>query len=533
MILYLLILVPILCGITIYLIQFRLYRPIAFLVQCILFAMTVYLFVKIDIVHERALLHSLGGYNTAVAINLVADNISALFLILTTFLFLCTMLYAYQKPYFDHKFLCLFMVLEGLIIGTFLAQDLFTLYALIEVSTIVVSILIMYKKDASAIYDGMVYLFTNMIAMTFYLIGVGYVYKIFGTLDILQLKEMVGLVNQPRTLILPYVFIMTAVGLKSAVMPLFSWLPHAHGAHSAPYIVSAVLSGLYVKGSLYIFIRIQSIFGNVLDTHTLFVALGFFTAFAAIFLALCQKDLKLMLAYSTISQIGLIIVGLSLEADYSYYGSVYHIINHALFKSALFLTAGIIIDHYGTRDIDDIKGVFRTMPFVGTVMCIAILGITGAPLFNGSISKYLIQKGTSDSALLEYGLVLINIGTIAYFLRLVKMLIGPSRSKKRIPAPQKTVVGTLGLLCFLGGIFGHYLVGVYFELDIKWGVIDYLEKLLIYLGSIAIGLLFYKFIYTRYKIFHTLREVELTFNELAMSIVTFFAGLLGYMMMTV
>ena len=231
--------------------------------------------------------------------------------------------------------------------------------------------------------------------------------------------------------------------------------------------------------------------------------------------------------------LGLIIFGLSLQTHYSYYGSVYHIINHALFKSALFLTAGIIIDHYGTRDIDDIKGVFRTMPFVGTVMCIAILGITGAPLFNGSISKYLIQEGTSNSDLLEYGLVLINIGTIAYFLRLGKILLGPSKSKTRIPVPQKAVVGILGLLCFVGGIFGHYLVGVFFELHIKWEVKDYLVKLLIYLGSIAIGLLFYHFIYKKVKLFHTLREIELTFNELTMSIVTFFAGLLGYMIMTV
>lgn len=533
MLLPMLVLVPIALGMILYLTQFKAYRPVGLMIQSFLLGAAVYLFVQIDVVHKRPIIHSLGHLPQNIAINLYADNISAILVVLTATLYVFMLIYAYKKPYMNQQFMFLFLVLEGLIIGTFLAQDLFTLYALIEVSTIVVSILIMYKKGATGIYDGIVYLFTNMVAMTFYLIGVGYVYKIFGTLDMLQLRILVPLIENPRTLILPYAFMMTAVGLKSAVMPLFSWLPHAHGSHSAPYIVSAILSGLYVKGSLYIFIRLQAIFGQTLGTHSLFIVLGVITAFVAMFLALSQKDIKLILAYSTVSQIGLIILGLSLSSTYSYYGAIYHIVNHALFKSALFLIAGILIDAYGTRDMSKIKGVFRQMPLTAIAMIIAILGITGAPLFNGSISKYLIQEGLASHRLLEYAMLLINVGTITYFIKFVPLLFGHPGDLEPIDHNRKAVVFILSALCFVGGVFGHTFANIFFDLHITWSLADYLEKLVIYGISIASAYAFYKYVYLRHHIFTTIQEVELTFNELIMSIFLFFAGLLGYLMIVV
>jgi len=533
MLLPMLVLVPIALGMFLYLTKLKAYRFVGLTFQSLLLGAALYIFVQVDIIHESPYVHSLGQFSNKIAINLLADNISAILIVLTAMLFLLMIVYAYNKPYMNQLFLFLFLVLEGLIIGTFLAQDLFSLYALIEVSTIVVSILIMYKKNATAIYDSIVYLFTNMVAMTFYLVGIGYVYKIFGTLDLLQLKTLVPLVEDPRTLILPYAFIITAIGLKSAVMPLFSWLPHAHGSPSAPYIVSAILSGLYVKGSLYIFIRIQAIFDQALGTHTLFLALGLFTAFVALFLALSQNDIKLILAYSTISQIGLIIVGLSLPSDYSYYGAIYHIVNHALFKSALFLIAGILIDTYGTRDITKMKGLFKKMPFTATAMIVAILGITGAPLFNGSISKYLIQKGLASHTLLEYTIILINVGTITYFLKFIPILFGHSEADVSIKANRTAVVFILSALCFIGGLFGHTFANLFFDLHIVWTLADYIEKLIIYLMSIGVAFIFYKTIYLRQHIFTTIQEIELTFNELILSIFLFFVGILSYLMMVI
>ena len=273
----------------------------------------------------------------------------------------------------NNLFLFLFLILQGLINGIFLSTDLFNLYVLIEVSTIIVSILIMFKKDSQSIYDGIMYLLINIVAMTFFLLGVGYMYKILGSLDMAIIINNMNYITSTNSLILPYCLIITAVGLKSAIMPLFSWLPRAHGTHSSPSIVSAILSGLYVKCGVYLFIRIQYLFSPVFDTDNAFLIMGFLTAIVGFIFALSQTDIKLILSYHTISQIGLIIFGISLNHSYSYWGSIYHIINHAIFKSALFLTAGIIIEEYGTRDLREIKGVYKRMPFVSIFTFMAIL----------------------------------------------------------------------------------------------------------------------------------------------------------------
>ncbi len=411
--------------------------PLFFItVQSALLAIAIYLLVQVRLYGPIS--SALGDYDRWLSINLVGgDEISLLFVVLTCFLFLAMLVFNYHKHYMNPLFLFLFLVLEGLINAIFLSYDLFDLYALVEVSTITVSILIMFKRDSQSIYDGMVYLLTNLVSMTFFVLGIGYVYKLFGSLDLLVIKDSMDSVVDTRQLILPYSLLITAIGLKSAVMPLFSWLPRAHGTPAAPSIVSAILSGLYVKGGVYLFIRFQDTFSSQLDTSNIFLILGFLTAVIGFIFALSQTDIKLILAYHTVSQIGLIIFGLSLNSDYSYYGSIYHILNHAVFKSTLFLTAGMIIEEYDTRDIREIHGVFKRMPYVALVMVVAILGITGAPFFNGSISKYLIQKGTNYYDYLEYGLVIINLGTIISFIKYSQMLFGNHYARYKVRLNQK------------------------------------------------------------------------------------------------
>lgn len=473
---------------------------------------------------------SLGGYPDKIGINLVADSISALFVMLTCFLFSAMLLFNYHKPYMNKLFLFLFLILQGLINGIFLSTDLFNLYALIEVSTVVVSILIMFKKDSRSIYDGMVYLLTNLVSMTFFLFGVGYIYKIFGTVDLTIIKAHIPYVKNVDSLILPYALLITAIGLKSAIMPLFSWLPRAHGTPSAPSIVSAILSGLYVKAGLYLFIRFQDTFYQGLDTSQLFLVLGFLTAVIGFMFALSQTDIKLILAYSTVSQIGLIIFGLSIGSTYSYYGAIYHIVNHAVFKSTLFLTAGIIIEEYETRDIRKIRGVFKHMPFVAIITIISILGITGAPLFNSSFSKYLIQKGTLLNNYLEYGLIIINIGTIMSFIRYSTMFFGPSNQHYKLRFNQKIAISILALICFFGGVFGSFFVNLLFNVNVTLDADYYVNKAIIYALSLLVSYLFYKYIYSHIKFFQSIRAFELSFNQIIFSIVLFFSFLLTYLM---
>lgn len=238
----------------------------------------------------------------------------------------------------------------------------------------------------------------------------------------------------------------------------------------------------------------------------------------------------MILAYHTISQIGLIVFGVTIGTTYSYWGGIYHIINHAIFKITLFLTAGIIVDHYKTTDIRQIRGVFKKMPFVSIATIFAILGITGAPLFNGSFSKYMIEKGASNTPLLEIALIIINFGTILSFVKYSSMFFGPSHEKVHTRWNQKLIIGMLSFICFLGGVFGSVFINILFKQQVSISLGSYAQKLIVYAINILIAFLFYRFLYHRIALFKKIREFELTFNQIVMSIVIFYSGFLVYMM---
>lgn len=523
------VLFPILSAISIYLIGSNKLKYISLAIQTLFLVMAFQNFLYIK--NYGPITENLGGYPQGIGITLYCDNIASVLILLNIFLFTCMLIFNIHKQYMNQLFMLLFLILQGLISGIFLSNDLFNLYVLIDLATIVVSILIMFKKDSRSIYDGMVYLLINIVAMLFFLIGVGYLYKIFGTLDMTSIHQRMILLSDPKHVILPYCLIITAVGLKSAIMPLFSWLPKAHGTPSAPSIVSAILSGLYVKGGIYLFIRVQYMFEPYIETKTLFLVLGFLTAIIGFIFALSQTDIKLILAYSTVSQIGLVIFGLSLGSVEGYWGSIYHIINHAIFKSVLFLTAGIIIEAYHTRDIREIHGVFKRMPFVSIVSIIAILGITGTPLFNGSISKYFIQKGLSS--FLDTGLLFINLGTIVYFYKYSSIFIGRSdKPPYKITLNQKFIILLLAGLCFIGGILGSQLIKYLFNIEVQVSLTGYLQKSIVYILSLIIGFLFYRYAYNKIPVFKRIRDIELSLPSLCLSIVVFFGGILSYMMIT-
>ncbi|PKM56456.1 MAG: proton-conducting membrane transporter [Firmicutes bacterium HGW-Firmicutes-3] len=525
MFLFWLVLLPILSSIVAYLNKRQLAGYLLGLTQLLLFLMALYTAFNVYTLGD--IIYSFGDNTVSIGINLVADKINIIFILLSCIFFPIMLLFNYHKSYMNKLFLFLFLVLQGLINGIFLSNDLFNLYALIEVSTITVSILIMYKKTSHSIYDGILYLLINLVSMAFFLLGIGYIYKIFGTLDLTLIKQQLTHVTSIPGLILPYTLILTPIVLKSALLPL----PRAHGTPSAPSIVSSVLSGIYVTSSLYLFIKIQDTFSSVINTGSLFLIFGFIISILGFILALSQTDIRLILTYSTISQVGLIVFGLSLASDYSYYGSIYHLLSHAVFKSTLFLTAGMIIEEYDTRDIRKIRGLFKRMPFVTIVICFALLGISGAPLFNGSISKYLIKKGSDSIQLLEYGLIIINIATMTYLMKYTSMFFGNSKKSKAPPWNQKIALILLASLCLLGGVGGQFFINWLFELNIQIEVLHYMEKFLVYFMSLGLGYLFYEYIYKKYPFFQTIRQLELSFNELILTITLFFTGLLSYLLL--
>ncbi len=521
-----LILMPIASGILIYLFPRKISLYICIIAQAAQLSVSTYLMTQVK---QAGIVFNIGGWLPPVGISLFADSLSMSFVMLSSFLFLMFVIFNANRSYVDRMFYMLYLSLQGMIAGIFLLDDLFSIFIIVEVSTIIVSLLIMYKRDARSMYDGLIYLLINVFSMTFFLLGIVVLYKITGTFSIRLTAQIVPQITDSRALFFPYALIVTSVSLKAALMPLFSWLPKAHGTPSAPSVVSAVLSGLYVKGGIYLYIRITGAM-SIIDTTTFFLICGLITAIVGFVLAISQTDIKLILSYHTVSQLGLIMMALNLGDEGAVYGGIYHMLSHALFKSALFLCAGIIIEKYETRNVYEMSGVFKTMPVVSIACISAILGITGAPFFNGAISKYLISH-SAHSAWMTWLLIFINFGTLLSFVKFGSIFKGEKHKEiEKVPLNRQIVLLVLGALCLVGGIFGARAIEMLYGINVRIEIDEYFTKSLIYFATLAVAALLFKIGITHNKFFDKLRSFDATFNTIAMSLPLFFTAVFTYLL---
>ncbi len=471
---------------------------------------------------------AIGGWAGDIGITLQADLLGSTMVFFTTVMYLFLFLFSFRKQYTDNLFQFLYIVIQGVVISVFLSQDIFNIYVLVELMTIIISVLIMWKRDKQALYDGTLYLLLNLFAMCFFLLGIGLAYRSLGVLGFASMQARVAMIEDPRALVLPFAFMMTAVGVKAALMPLFSWLPHAHGTPSAPSIVSAVLSGLLVKVGVYLFIRLRVIFAVAFEADAFFLVIGAGTALIGILLALTQRDIKLILAYSTVSQIGLIMTGLNSGIEEAYWGSIFHILNHGLFKALLFLTAGAIAKEYGTKDINKIRGALRRMPVVAGAALLAILGIIGTPFFSGAISKYLIQSGFSGMN--EAVIYLVNFGTTLVFVKVAVIFWGSSGPRVTPSDPYVNgVSAVMGLLCIGLGVAARPVTGYLFGVDLRVEGAFYLDKFVAWALTVGLAGLVYYAVIRRAAVFDRIRESRLAFPDIALLLTIFLAALISYL----
>ncbi len=528
--LHFLVLLPVGVGAVGYFLPRRWYHLVLLVMNLAILGLSIATFIEVR--WGAQIIQHVAGWPDWIAIKLVADKYSAPLVVLTTIFFAGTFVFSTRADYTDKTFLFLFVMLESALIGVFLSGDIFNIYVLIELGMIAIAILIMYKQDKQSVYDAMLYLMMNFIAMAFMLLGIGYLYRITGVLDLEALVARLPLLDNPRAVIVPYALIMTAIALKSALFPLFSWLPRAHGAPSAPGIVSAVLSGVQVKAGVYLLVRLSAVFSPVIDATAFFMVLGFVTSVVGFLLAIAQKDIKLILAYHTVSQVGLIVMGLNLGSDVAFWGAMYHIINHALFKGLLFLTAGVIIEEYGSRSYAEIRGVLRKMPAIGIGTLAGILGITGAPFFNGSISKYFIQQGLQG----DFGgiaMFLINLGTTLSFVKYSLILFGkPSIATDRPLRRDPWVAGVslvFGIACLAGGLLGGPTVALVYGPQYSAGGALSVEKITTFVATLAIAVALYMLVVRRIGGFlAAIRQFKFNFNQVTVFLTLFFVALLGY-----
>jgi len=519
--------IPLVVAVVIYILPLeKIGRIIAVAVQATLTCCAFYL---VFMCKQGEVVSTIGNYIGVMGIILKADSLSAVFTLLASFIFLVVAIYSFNDST-GRLFWFLLFIWQGLLNGLFLTRDFFNVFVLVEAVTVVAAVMIMFNRDDRSIYDGMVYLMVNTVAVQFYLFGTGYIYKLTGVLDMDAAVVALGTLDK-SSLILPFALIMTAVCLKCALVPLFSWMPKAYRSPGALPAVTAILSGLHIKSALYLFIRLEGVF-RAINVPAFFLVIGFITGITGFILALSQTDIYLILAYSTISQIGMIMIGLHIGYVNSYIGSLYHIMNHSLCKTPLFLISGIIVYGYGTRDIREIRGVFRRNRLIGAAAVTAILGITGAPFFNGSISKYFIMSGANW--LVRAPIILINLGTITVFFKFSSILFGfpgPNRGAIKIDGLKYMAILVLGILCLAGGVFAEQFIGFLLHTSVHVDLMGYVEKIILFVLSGIAGYLISKYYLHRSKLLPRIKGKAIGFKGICALMGVFFAILLivGYL----
>jgi len=329
----------------------------------------------------------------------------------------------FSVNYMDHygakaNYYALLLVMIAGMNGLILSADLFNVYIFLEVAAVASYALVAYGLEHDELEASFKYLMLSVIASAAILVSIAVLFGMTGGLSFSAVAE--GLRSLPSagvTALCAALFLM-GFGLKAALVPFHAWLPDAHP--SAPAPISAVLSGLLIKVSgVYALTRIFfNVFGLTPALSQVLMWLGAVSVVVAAFLALGQKDVKRMLAYSSVSQVGYVILGIGLGTPLGVAGGLFHLLNHALAKGLLFLNSGSVQQATGTRNLDEMGGLAKRMPVTAGTTIVGSLSIAGIPPLGGFWSKLLIimalvQAGEGALAVIA---VLASVLTLWYYL---------------------------------------------------------------------------------------------------------------------
>jgi multicomponent Na+:H+ antiporter subunit D len=310
--------------------------------------------------------------------------------------------------------------------GILTTGDAFNLFVFLEISSLATYTLVSLAADKRALIASFRYLVMGTIGATFILIGVGMMYMQTGTLNMLDLAARISAEGASRTLNTGLAFILVGVSIKLALFPLHMWLPPAYTY--APSAVSAFLASTATKVAVYVMVRfIFTIYGPdyvflSMGMDVILLVLAIVGIFKCSYLAILQANVKTVLAYSSVAQIGYMILGISLVSTAGLMAGILHIFNHALMKGALFMAVGAVLLRTGSVDIRAFHGLGKRMPWTMAAFTIAGLSLIGMPLTVGFVSKwYLVTAALEQQQWLIAILVLLgSLLAMVYMGRIVE-----------------------------------------------------------------------------------------------------------------
>ncbi|WP_158853403.1 monovalent cation/H+ antiporter subunit D family protein [Saccharothrix deserti] len=413
--------------------------------------------------------YSVGGWTAPVGIEFVIDDFNTPVLLLVSLIAAVVAVFSHRSLAAEVAakrvplvYACLCLVLAGML-GIAVTGDAFNAFVFLEIMSLASYALIAMGRRRRALLAAFRYLVVGSVGAVFVLIGIGLAYAVTGTLNMADLAQRLGGLHGNRALYAAVVFVLVGLAVKMAVFPLHAWLPDAYA--QAPSAVGVLLSATATKVAIYALLRFAfTVFGATLVFGVMPVGrIGALLAVLAMLIgsavACFQTDLKYLLAWSSIAQIGYIVAGISLATTAGVSAAYLHVINHAVTKAALFAAAGLLVLRLGSARLDDLAGFGRRMPWTFAAVVVAGLGLVGVPPTAGFVSKWALA-----TALLERGqwpvlaaMLVSSLLALVYVGRIVE--VGWFREPSLVTVMNRPPVSMVAAIWFL------VLLSVYFGLD--------------------------------------------------------------------
>ncbi len=371
-------------------------RAISLAVLAAMAVVSVALLVEAD--REGHVVQVAGGWSAPLGIALVVDRLAGIMLVVSTIVLLAVMIYAVGQGSQDQErvsFHPLYLVLAAGVSASFITGDLFNLFVAFEMMLAASYVLITLGGRPDQVRSGMTYVVISLVASTLFISVLALLYASTGTVNMADLSVRLAEVD-PGLRAAFSVMLLVVFGIKAGLFPLFFWLPDSYP--TAPGPVTAIFAGLLTKVGVYAIIRTQLLMFDTpewLGTTLLWVAGS--TMVVGVLGAIAQDDMKRILAFHIISQIGYMILGLGLLTVAGIAAAVFYVIHHIIVKTTLFLVAGLVDRRAGTSRLSEMGGLVRSAPVIAALFAVPALSLAGLPPFSGFLAKFALVDAGLDA----------------------------------------------------------------------------------------------------------------------------------------
>lgn len=441
-------------------------------------AFMVSVWLLMQVYHTGPVHYAIGNWPPPIGIEYRADMFAALMLVLVTGMGVLALIYAYHSVATEipHKrqglFYSVYLLCLAGLCGMVVTNDVFNIFVFLEISSLSTYTLIAMGRTRRAMLASFEYLVLGTIGATFYLIGVGLLYMATGTLNITDLATQVAALMDKNIIHAALVFIVIGLALKIALFPLHAWLCNAYTY--APSFVSTFLAATATKVSLYVLITLLFTLWdrNMVPVDRIFMLLAVGAILTGSLVAVFQNNVKRMLAYSSVAQIGYIVLGVSLVTANGLTASVLHIVNHAFAKGALFMAVGCVAFRRGGVELMHLQGLGRQMPVTMAMFLAAGLSLIGMPLTAGFTSKWYLIQAAIEHQLWWIVVVLVvsSLAAVVYIGRVIEVAYfrEPLTEVREVPALMLAPAVVLVVLSIVCGVYTAPLMRLVHQIVSDW-----------------------------------------------------------------